>query len=219
MNTKLRGFSLLEAIVAVAIATAFLSALAVFTTNLGDARARLGKLVDRIECVDAVFTACDRAIATAVVEDPDLGSGITGEQMSIRIVRTTVGLGGDGAELLSDREIHELRFDEASRTIFLRRGEREDALPMPARALRIRYLASDGWVDSFDSAERGAFPVGIEVSIWFDLATPDDDPSAGVPPLGVADRTRLFRVMGAPRIDALARRAIRDDTNTSEAPQ
>ena len=49
----------LEAIVGVAIATAFLGAIALFTTNLGDSRARLARTSREIDCAEAVFTAIE----------------------------------------------------------------------------------------------------------------------------------------------------------------
>jgi hypothetical protein len=69
------------------------------------------------------------------------------------------------------------------------------------RALRIRYLAEDGWQDAFDSTDGGAFPVGIEVSIWFDRSNGDaraeadaDGASVAEPAIDApADRTRFLR--------------------------
>jgi ATP-dependent Zn protease len=58
-----RAFSLLEAIVGVAIATAFLGAIALFTTNLGDSRARLARTSREIDC--AVRTIVDSAFHKA----------------------------------------------------------------------------------------------------------------------------------------------------------
>jgi hypothetical protein len=57
----------------------------------------------------------------------------------------------------------------------------------------------------------------VEVSLWFDrmdapvesIESETDSTDAAL--LGRADRTRFFRVMGAPRVDALARRAILDE--------
>jgi len=79
------------------------------------------------------------------------------------------------------------------------------------RALRIRYLAEDGWQDAFASDEAGAFPVGIEVSVWFDRGASADfaDPadSAATRP----DRRRFFRCMGGPKVDPLAIRSIESE--------
>ena len=89
--------------------------------------------------------------------------------------------------------------------------------------MRVRYLNESSWADAFDSAEMGAFPVGIEVSLWFapvasvlnnanDSASDDalDDAAPVEITDSPADRTRFFRIPGAPRIDALALRRIRD---------
>ena len=74
-----------------------------------------------------------------------------------------------------------------------------------------RYLAEDGWQDAFASDEAGAFPVGIEVSVWFDRGASADfaDPadSAATRP----DRRRFFRCMGGPKVDPLAIRSIESE--------
>ncbi|MCE2883890.1 MAG: type II secretion system GspH family protein [Planctomycetaceae bacterium] len=216
---RIRAFTLLEAIVGVAIVAALLGALGIFIRNLGDARTRLATSVERIECADAVFALVDRALATAVVADPALGAGVGGNERSLRIVRATVGLGEGDAPLLAERERCEVRFDGGTGRIELARGDRRDAVEVPVRAMRVRYLVEGGWRDAFDSADAGVFPAGIEVSIWFDrVAEVDVGPVAGEAaapaPLGSPDRRRFFRVPGAPRIDPLARRAIEDEQST-----
>jgi hypothetical protein len=216
---RIRAFTLLEAIVGVAIVAALLGALGIFIRNLGDARTRLATSVERIECADAVFALVDRALATAVVADPALGAGVGGNERSLRIVRATVGLGEGDAPLLAERERCEVRFDGGTGRIELARGDRRDAVEVPVRAMRVRYLVEGGWRDAFDSADAGVFPAGIEVSIWFDRVAEADlgsaaDELAAPTPLGSPDRRRFFRVPGAPRIDPLARRAIEDEQST-----
>jgi len=218
-SRRTRAFTLLEAIVSVAIVAALLGALGVFIRNLGDARTRLATSVERIECADAVFALVDRALATAVVADPALGAGVGGNERSLRIVRATVGLGEGDAPLLAERERCEVRFDGGTGRIELARGDRRDAVEVPVHAMRVRYLVEGGWRDAFDSRDAGVFPVGIEVSIWFDRVTEADlgsaaDELAALTPLGSPDRRRFFRVPGAPRIDPLARRVIEDEQST-----
>lgn len=208
MRRARRAFTLLEAIVGVAIAAALLVALGVFVRNLGDARARLATAAERVECADAVFALVERALATAVVADPALGAGVGGNESTLRIVRATVGLGEGDAPLLAERERCEVRHDPSSARIEVARGERRDALSVPVRAMRIRYLGEGGWADAFDSADAGVFPVGVEVSIWF--ANDGGDAADEAVAIGPPDRRRFFRVPGAPRIDPLARRAILD---------
>jgi len=216
---RIRAFTLLEAIVGIAIVAALLGALGIFIRNLGDARTRLATSVERIECADAVFALVDRALATAVVADPVLGAGVGGNERSLRIVRATVGLGEGDAPLLAERERCEVRFDGGTGRIELARGDRRDAVEVPVRAMRVRYLAEGGWRDAFDSRDAGVFPAGIEVAIWFDRVAEADlgsaaDEVATPAPLGSPDRRRFFRVPGAPRIDPLARRAIEDEQST-----
>lgn len=217
------GFSLFETLVAIAIAGVFLAAIAIFTMNLGDTRARLARLSSRIECADAVFAALDRAIATAVVADARGRPGVTGDGSSIRLVRSAVGLGDDGGTLLGEAGASGIAFDPARGRVSVVRGIARDELGAEVRDLRIRYLAPDGWTESFDSIDAGGFPVAIEVSIWFANPQPDDadaraaeaeaaSPDAAQrPALADPDRRRLFRIPGAPRIDTLALRRIREE--------
>lgn len=212
-----RGFSLLEAIVGVAIATAFLGAIALFTTNLGDSRARLARSSREIECTEAAFSAIERACATAIVGGGAVGPGISGGETSLRITRSAVGLGNDGQPIFSELSMTMVSFDAGSRRISVRRAGALDMLSAPVRAMRIRYLAEDGWQDAFDSADGAAFPVGIEVSIWFDRGgggEEGEEPALDAPP----DRTRFFRIMGAPRVDPMAIRRIEKDRG-SDAPR
>lgn len=165
----------------------------------------------RIECADAVFEAVDRALATAVVEAAGGAPGVAGTERLLRIERAGVGL-GEASPLLADLESIEVAYDGASR-IAITRGAESDALEADVRAMRIRYLATDGWADAFDSVRSGGFPAAIEVSIWFgpDASDEPDEPAEEATTLGPADRRRLFRVFGAPRVDPLAARSVREE--------
>lgn len=202
-----RGFSLLEALVGVAIATAFLGAIAVFTTNLGDSRARLARSSREIECAETVFSAIERACASAVVSGGPQGAGIVGNEASVRIVRSAIGLGRDGQPIFSELGATAVSFDSGSRRISLQNGGSADMIGAPVREMRVRYLAVDGWQDAFDTSEGVGFPVGIEVSIWFDRGGSDES-GDGTVGESTPDRTRFFRVMGAPRVDPLAIRKL-----------
>lgn len=230
-----RGFTLLEVMVGLAIITALVGALSGFLINLSDARARLTTTVERVECADAVFALVDRALATAVVVDPQFGAGVGGNESTLRIVRSGVGLGQGDAPLFADRERCEVRFLASAGRIEISRGDRRDIIDVPVRTIRIRYLSERGWRDAFDSRDDAMFPVGVEISIWFGEDNPQDGDASVDPELGLAregsaakladspDRRRFFRIAGAPRVDPLARRAIADDTadhfrKESEAP-
>lgn len=229
-----RGFTLLEVMVGLAIIAALVGALSGFLINLNDARARLTTTVERVECADAVFALVDRALATAVVVDPQFGAGVGGNESTLRVVRSGVGLGQGDAPLLDDRERCEVRFLASAGRIEISRGDRRDIIDVPVRTVRIRYLSERGWRDAFDSRDDGAFPVGIEISIWFgedntehDVASVESEfePTRFEPTrfettregsvdmlADSPDRRRFFRIAGAPRVDPLARRAIADDT-------
>lgn len=205
-----RGFSLLEAIVGVAIAAAFLSAIAVFLVNLGDTRTRLARMSREIESAEVVFSSLSRACATAVVDGGGVGTGISGNETSLRIVRSAVSLGNDGGAPFGDLAPVSVSFDSGSGRMTLSRGGGASMLAAPVRAMRIRYLDERGWQDAFDSRDSGGFPVGIEVSIWFARGDAAEEGDEGAPDPAAAppDRTRFFRVTGGPQVDALAIRRI-----------
>ena len=226
-----RGFTLLEVMVGLAIIAALVGALSGFLVQLSDARARLTTTVERVECADAVFSLVDRALATAVVADPQFGAGVGGNESTLRVVRSGVGLGQGDAPLFADRERCEVRMLDGAGRIEIARGDRRDIVDVPVRALRIRYLSERGWRDAFDSSEDGAFPVGIEVSIWFGEETPANREMSSDEVLdvrgtlasetltGAPDRRRFFRIAGAPRVDPLARRAITSDEESRAQPK
>jgi hypothetical protein len=152
----------------------------------------------------------------------------------MRIVRSAVGLGNDGQPMFSEMAATTIAFDSSTGKISVARGIRQDALAAPVRAMRIRYLAEDGWQDAFDSRESQMFPVGIEVSIWFDRTnatrTADastrssnaDDSRDSAPRAAAevaADRVRFFRIMGAPRVDPLAIRSLDKESSKKAAPR
>ena len=229
--SRKRGFTLLEVMVGLAIIAALVGALSGFLVQLSDARARLTTTVERVECADAVFSLVDRALTTAVVTDPQFGAGVGGNESTLRIVRSGVGLGEGDAPLFADRERCEVRMLDGSGRIEIARGERRDTIDVPVRALRIRYLSERGWRDAFDSSEDGVFPVGIEVSIWFGEEIPPSREVSSDEALdvtntlasdalkGAPDRRRFFRIAGAPRVDPLARRAITGDEESRAQPK
>lgn len=210
-----RGFSLLEAIVGIGIATALLGALALFTVNLGDARERLSRTSREIECVEAVFSAVERGCATMVVDGAELGAGIEGNESGVRIVRSAVGLGNDGRAPFSELTATTVAFDAAMARIAVTRGGSRDVLGAPVRAMRVRYLTERGWQSAFSSADDGAFPVGIEISVWFERGEGGDESVAEEAPSEAAvaaDRRRFFRCMGGPKVDPMAIRSIESET-------
>ncbi len=166
MNAR-RGFTLIEVLVGIAIGGALLAALGVFTLNLTDTRARLAEMTARVDSAEVVFSALDRALATAIVEDASLGAGVSGNESALRVVRSAVGLGGEREALFAEKGVVEVRLVPGAQRLEIVRDGRTAALPAPVRAMRIRYLGERGWSDAFDSGEAGVFPAGIEVSIWF----------------------------------------------------
>ncbi len=225
-SSLLRGFSLLEAIVGVAIATAFLGAIAMFTMNLGDSRARLARMTREVECADAIFNAMERACATAVVDGRSLGPGVAGNESSVRIVHCAVALGGQGQPAFSDLVDAAISFDAGGKRVSVAHGGQTDVLGAPIRNMRVRYLGVDGWKDAYDSVASAAFPVGVQVSIWFDrtrdgsgeqstaAATDDDSTQSRTARVDPPDRTRFFRITGGPRADPLAVRGMRDESRS-----
>ncbi len=200
-HTRSNAMTLLEVLLAISIATMLLGAIGKFAFDMAAARSRLAVEATRASCAEAIFTALDRAMETAVVEDAEQSSGIVGSESSLCVRSNALQLPtpGVGSERAPGCTATQVRFVGGRVTLDLGRGATE--LDAPVRAFRLRYLLRDGWRDAFDSRVDGGFPVAIEASLWF-APTADRDSSEHLS--AAPDRTRLFRTPDAPTIDPLA---------------
>ncbi len=202
------AFTLLEVLLAISIASLLLGAVGKFAWDISLARGRLARNATEASCAEAVFTALERAMDTAVVEAEGGASGIVGSEASLRVRSSAVQLDETPSAETAPSEFVTLWVALNNGQLALDVGRGSTQLDAPVRALRVRYLAQDGWRDAFDSRTDGGFPVAIEMSIWFARGD-DSDALAELAP--TPDRRRLFRTLDAPVVDARAMLRTRDD--------
>lgn len=175
-----RGLSLLEVLVAIGLLMALGVALASFVGDLRRSRERIATAIERQRAADALLEEIERAIATTLVEDALLGTGLRGRADRLEVVSRTVAawrLGDPSLRhlALEDRERLAIMPDGAERTRIERRGAAggdggRGELPI---AIRFRYLDEGQWVESFDSVERGSLPRAVEITLWWSQPPPD----------------------------------------------
>ncbi|MSR41366.1 MAG: type II secretion system protein [Phycisphaerales bacterium] len=209
-----RAMTLLEVLLAISIATMLLGAIGKFAWDIGIARTKLSERATEASCAEAVFSAIERAMETAVVEDDHHASGIVGSESSLRVRSSALSAPMQGQQDAAPSEFASMHVQCVNGRIALDLGRGAAQLDAPVRAFRIRYLLRDGWKDAFDARTDGGFPVAIEASIWFEKQGSD----ASVGPIArEADRRRLFRTLDAPVIDPRAVLEAREGAPALEA--
>jgi prepilin-type N-terminal cleavage/methylation domain-containing protein len=226
MSAPRRGFTLLEVIVAAALILALVGAMASFLSDALRIRTRVSEEVERARAADVAIATIERALETAIVEDPRLGAGVVGDATSISLLR--VGLSSwrlgttDRARALEECDRVRVRFESATGRILVTRGDAaESALGGRIARMRLRYFDGRVWSTSFDSVRAGQLPAAVEIALWLrPNATPEepaerpefDEPiedeaaddeefdAAATPP----DRLRIVAVPDAgPEVDAM----------------
>ena len=218
-----RGFTLLEALVAVGMLVLLLGALAMFAEDLSRTRAFVARTAARTRSADALFGALESALQTAVVDGGTMGAGVSGTDRSIRVLSSRTDAGSGSVRQLARAAFAPLSATQVTETagsVVVGRGGASSVLPARVRAMRIRYWTEDGWSDSFDSLSGGSLPAAVEVALWFgeapaagaardgeatDAADADDPSGAGsVQGFGVPDRVRTIAVPDATSAPALS---------------
>ncbi len=209
-----RGFTLLEALVAVGMLVLLLGALAMFAEDLSRTRSFVARTAARTRSADALFGALESALQTAVVDGGGMGAGVSGTDRSIRVLSSRTDAGSGSVRQLARAAFAPLsatQVTESAGSVVVGRGGTSSVLPARVRAMRIRYWTEDGWSDSFDSLAGGSLPAAVEVALWFgeQAAASDgldrargesqDEPldDEAVQGLGVPDRVRTIAVPDA----------------------
>ena len=78
-----RGFTLLEALIAVGMLMLLLGALAMFVEDLTRTRQFSARTAAQTRSADALYSVLEAALQTAVVDGGPLGSGVTGPDRSV----------------------------------------------------------------------------------------------------------------------------------------
>jgi prepilin-type N-terminal cleavage/methylation domain-containing protein len=167
-----RGFTLFEVLVTIGLIVVLVAAMSAFLRDALRIRARLSEERDRSVSAEAVMAELETALETCVVDDPSLGTGVSGDSTSIDVLRSGIStwrLGGaDARRALEPVEHVHVEFRDGQQRVAIARGDSETTeLPGQLFSVRFRYFDGTEWIDRFDSGKRGALPAAIEVSVWF----------------------------------------------------
>ncbi|MGQ0626941.1 MAG: prepilin-type N-terminal cleavage/methylation domain-containing protein [Phycisphaerales bacterium] len=223
-----RAFTLLEVLVALALAILLLGALMAFLGQLQRQRAVLTIESDQLQGAGLLMDRLEGELLCVVAGDAVVGAGVKGDSNSLALlslVVPSVRSGGRAAFAQGGMVRTTYTFDPAAALI---RASRVDVLAAggtPSTGeigrgmtrVRFRYYAKSSsgigtWRDSFDALTEGGLPLAIEVALWFGSSAPaGPDPSSPEPDallltdtVGLAatlpppDRVRLIAVSGGP---------------------
>ena len=173
------GFSLLEALVAIALVVGLSGGVMSFLFNLWRQRDGVERGTDALRGAAALLEGLEGDVLGAVAGDGSGGAGIVGGETSLRMLTRSVAAPvlGDGIESVAgDLQGVEYVFDEAARTLSASRWDAMRAdrgqsgtsvLAEGVSRVRLRYFDGTAWRGSFDSGRDGGLPVAIEVAVWF----------------------------------------------------
>jgi len=211
-----RGFTLLEALIAVGMLMLLLGALAMFVEDLSRTRQFTARTAAQTRSADALFGVLETALQTAVVDGGPLGAGVTGTDRSVRVLSSRTDAGSGSVRELARAAFAPLsatQIDESSGNITIARGGASSVLPATVRGMRVRYWTQGGWADSFDSLSAGSLPSAVEVAIWFGVPAAQSAAQAAVQSVahsteqsagdefGTPDRVRTIAVPDAAGAD------------------
>lgn len=160
---------------ALGVVAALAIALGNFVGDLQRSRERLATAMERQRAADSLFATLERALATTVVEDARLGSGVRGTADRLEVVARDVP-----AWRLGDAATRAMALDDRQKVVVLGGfggGEAAGRLRRPgpgggrdsmlAAVVRFRYHDGIAWQAEFDSKRQGAMPRLVEVNLWW----------------------------------------------------
>ncbi|MEM7755613.1 MAG: type II secretion system protein GspJ [Planctomycetota bacterium] len=232
---NLRGFSLLETLLAIGLLLALSASVYTFLFQLFDRRTRVLFEADAVGALSVVFDRLEHDLTGAVAAVHDgraVVAGVSGTSQTLRVAsRAVVDSGGaDGTGRHGgDVRRAELTFDAAAGRLLGRSwalfdgGGEEGSGPEPrvivegVREVRFRYHDGGAWRDSFDSAGSGELPMLVEVSVWTGGVVEADEAGENGAPDGAGvgrgeddgDAGLLFE--GGPRSAALDTRSLLEE--------
>ena len=169
-SCRLRGFTLLETLVAISILGGLLFVATSLVRDISDSRRRTQDRMRSVEGATVALDALASRLAVATVSDASGGSGIRGDATTLRVTGSGVSIrrlaGGSSLSPLVDRAAIELRLDDGGLVISEDETDRSMLIP-DLHVLRFRYHDGSGWRDSWDSGTDG-LPVAVEARFWFD---------------------------------------------------
>lgn len=171
-----RGFSLFEALLALALIASLSGVVFTFLFNLGRQRTALDSEAASLQGAEALFDAVETDLNAAIAGDAAAGAGIVGDETSLRLLTRQVAppMPGVGVPLSADLQGVSYSFDEQTGEIEARRwseidpsSEASSIIATNVERVRLRYFDGRSWSASFRSLSDGGLPVAIELAVWF----------------------------------------------------
>lgn len=207
LHRRLRGFTLVEVLAAIALLVLLAAAVMSFLGVLRERQKTVGDAYERQRGLAIVMERMDAEIITCFADDGEGHAGIEGSENSLKLGSRGVGIATLGAQSMrmSSTQISEISL--AGDELRMSRSESEGALPQVLRVqkvgkVRFRYHDGKSWLSSFNSRSAKGLPVAIEVSVWFAQSMPAEHSVGGSAETadGESESTREFSDAGVVEI-------------------
>ena len=172
-----RAFTLLEVLIAIALALILGATMFVFLQDMLATRVRTLEHAARQRAAATLIERVEGDLAACLVGDSRNGPGITGDATHLRILTRGVmtqlaSRAMDDPAALGDLHAVEYQFNAGNHSLEARKhlaGEASEfaALGGDIAHIRFRYLDGRQWQASFDSLAANRLPAAVEVCVWF----------------------------------------------------
>lgn len=177
------GFTLIEVLIAIALALMLGAVMFAFLHDMLATRARLMASASSQRAATTLIDRIEADLATCVAGDSVNGPGVQGDHGSLRVLTRGVmpqlaARGTDDPHALADLLLVEYHHNANTRSVEARKisagrfGDQSGALPRQTivgeiALVRFRYLVERQWQSAFNSLQAAHLPDAIEVCIWF----------------------------------------------------
>ena len=171
-RSTLRGFSLLETLIALGLIGVLVGTVGLFVNQIAGSRTQLRASTARDALATAIFDGLETALMTAIARTGTGSPGVIGTSRGLSVAHDGVVVSrvfGDIPQSVFAPESTLLfEFDEFSGEARLRRdGSSSPVSETRLGAVRFRYLSNGAWSSSWNSFDSGGLPAAIECSIWW----------------------------------------------------
>jgi type II secretory pathway component PulJ len=201
----MRAFTLIEALLALALTALLAGSIFGFVSSLAENRKQLVAAAHREDGAGVLCEQLEAGLLCAVAGDKSLGGGVKGDATSIHLVSRGVRVPLPGESPAGDLMVSEYALSGGA--VAAKRWELGQTAPQAepvvehVKQLRLRYHNGSSWVDSFDSLASNTLPAAVEVSIWFGDPPPapaDGEPGRELTDPGPPDRSRIIALPDGP---------------------
>lgn len=160
-----RGFTLFEAILALALLIVLSSLVFAFIGDLSDRRERVIDAMTRDRGVELLLDSVESDLFASAALAPDGSPGIKGDGHSISVFTRGVSGGTKSDGIYSRYDFGGGRISVSRRDQHDSRSPSPETIAEDVSRVRFRYYDGSSWSSSF-SSDRSGLPVAVEVAIW-----------------------------------------------------